>query len=316
MRGQLRPNAYLRLIENRWVTSESTFVEMEWWDACVDASASPVLSDRRLSVWLGVDASVKRDSTAIVAVAYDQAAQKVRLLAHRIFQPSAAEPLDFEATIERTVLEFCQRFNVVGVHFDPWQMQAVAQRLRGRGAPMTEYPQTVGNLTEASTALFELVKGRNLVTYFDADMRLAVSRAVAKETARGWRIAKGTQSHKIDVVVALAMASLGAVHGMACGEQGWLDWYRANTPGTAEARAAAQYRAAQQAEAKPELAHGDTWPRASLPETAPGDAMVRLQAPAPWQAFYASAPDGRSQRFLADSRGEIGDVPLDRKSVV
>ena len=33
---QLRPNAYLRLIENRWVSSDSTFVEMEWWDACID----------------------------------------------------------------------------------------------------------------------------------------------------------------------------------------------------------------------------------------------------------------------------------------
>ena len=42
-------------------------------------------------------------------------------------------------------------------------------------------------------------------------MRLAVSRCVALETSRGWRIAKEKASHKIDVVVALAMASLGAV---------------------------------------------------------------------------------------------------------
>ena len=36
-------------------------------------------------------------------------------------------------------------------------------------------------------------------------------RAVALETSRGWRIAKEKQSHKIDVVVALAQAALGAV---------------------------------------------------------------------------------------------------------
>jgi hypothetical protein len=66
MRGQLRPNAYLRLIENRWVTSESSFVDPEWLDACTDAAAEPVVADRGLPVWLGVDASVKRDSTAIV----------------------------------------------------------------------------------------------------------------------------------------------------------------------------------------------------------------------------------------------------------
>jgi hypothetical protein len=38
-----------------------------------------------------------------------------------------------------------------------------------------------------------------------------MSRAVALETTRGWRIAKEKASHKIDVVVALAMAALGAV---------------------------------------------------------------------------------------------------------
>jgi|GraSoiStandDraft_41_1057321.scaffolds.fasta_scaffold3127412_1 phage terminase large subunit-like protein len=43
--------------------------------------------------------------------------------------------------------------------------------------------------------------------------RRAVSRAVAVETTRGWRISKDKQSHKIDVVVALAMAALAALQG-------------------------------------------------------------------------------------------------------
>jgi len=41
MRAQLRPNAFLRLIENRWVTSESTFIDMAWWDACVAVLCRP-----------------------------------------------------------------------------------------------------------------------------------------------------------------------------------------------------------------------------------------------------------------------------------
>ena len=36
MRQQLRPNAYLRMIENRFVGSESSFIDMGWWDQCVD----------------------------------------------------------------------------------------------------------------------------------------------------------------------------------------------------------------------------------------------------------------------------------------
>jgi hypothetical protein len=81
--------------------------------------------------------------------------------------------------------------------------------------PMLEYPQSPANLTAASQGLFELVTGRNLVMYADAPMRLAVSRAVALETARGWRIAKEKQSHKIDTIVALAMACHATVEGQA-----------------------------------------------------------------------------------------------------
>jgi phage terminase large subunit-like protein len=215
MREQLRRNAFLRMIENRFVTSESDFLDMTWWDECVDAGCSPVLKDWKLSVWCGVDASVKKDSAAIVACTFEKETKRVRLVAHRIFQPSKTDPLDFENTIEATLLDWQDRFDVKAVRFDPYQMVASAQRLQKAGVPMVEFPQSVPNLTEASQNLYDLVKGRNLVMYPDAEMRLAASRAVAKETARGWRIAKEKQSHKIDVIVALAQAALGAVKAPA-----------------------------------------------------------------------------------------------------
>jgi hypothetical protein len=61
------------------------------------------------------------------------------------------------------------------------------------------------------------VKGANLDVYVDEAIRLAVKRAVALETTRGWRIAKEKSSHKIDVVVALAQAALDAVKGASYG---------------------------------------------------------------------------------------------------
>jgi phage terminase large subunit-like protein len=213
MRRSLRTNQYLRMIENRFVGTDSSFIDMDWWDACVDPQARPLLMDRTLPVWLGVDASVKRDSTAIVACSWDPRANKARMVAHRIFQPSADDPLDFEATIEATLLEMVQRFRVREVRFDPYQMQAVAQRLSARHVPMVEFPQTVANLTEATSNLYELIKSSNLVVYPDEAVRLAVARSIAVETPRGWRIAKEKQSHKIDVVVALAQAALAAVQG-------------------------------------------------------------------------------------------------------
>jgi phage terminase large subunit-like protein len=215
MREQLRPNAYLRLIENRWVTTESSFVDPTWWDACTDPDTSPQLGDRELPVWVGIDASTKRDSTAIVACTYDRDLNKVRLVWHRVFQPTPDEPLDFEQTIEERILWLSRVFDVREVRYDPYQMVATSQRLIAAELPMIEFNQTVGNLTAASSNLYELVKGRNLIVYEDPELHLAVQRAVAIETSRGWRIAKDKATHKIDVVVALAQAALGAVEDAA-----------------------------------------------------------------------------------------------------
>jgi hypothetical protein len=214
MRRSLRPNQFLRMIENRFVTNESSFVELAAWDKCVHPQIGHTPSNRGLPIWVGVDASIKRDSTAIVATTWDQT-QQVRLVTHRVFQPNPDEPLDFEATIERTLRDLRQRFNLRKVLFDPWQMQAVAQRLTKAGLRIEEFPQTPANLTAASQNLFELIQAQNLVAYPDAGMRLAISRAVASETPRGWRITKDKQSHKIDVVIALAMAAYATVQGHA-----------------------------------------------------------------------------------------------------
>src|SRR5207248_616844 len=96
---------------------------------------------------------------------------------------------------------------------DPYQMMASSQRLAAHGLPIEEYPQTSDRLTAASQQLYELIEGRSLVAYPSEALRLAISRCIAVETARGWRITKEKQSHKIDVVIALAMACHAAVQG-------------------------------------------------------------------------------------------------------
>jgi Terminase large subunit, ATPase domain len=209
MRRSLRPNQYLRMIENRFVATESSFIDMASWDACVVPSLTP--SMERQPVYIGVDASVKRDSTAIAAVSYDRKTSCVRLVAHRVFTPTPGDPIDFEATVEATLLDWRKRYLVRSVWFDPYQMAASSQRLAKAHIAMAEFAQTIPNLTAATSNLFELIQARTLVLYPDAGMRLAVSRAVVTESSRGWKLDKLKQAHKIDVIVALSMACLAAV---------------------------------------------------------------------------------------------------------
>jgi phage terminase large subunit-like protein len=211
MRRTVRPAAFLRMIANVFASAESEFVPLEWWAACEDATLHPVVTDPSMPVWIGVDASVKRDSTAIVACTWDAEAGKVRLVWHRIWQPSVAEPLDFEATVGTALRDLRRRFNVRAVLYDPYQLVALAQTLTAEGVPMEEFAQTTPGLTTSSQNLYDLVKAGNLRAYPDDALRLAVQRCVAIEGTRGWRIAKEKAAHKIDVVVALALAAFGTV---------------------------------------------------------------------------------------------------------
>jgi phage terminase large subunit-like protein len=220
MRRSLRPNAYARMICNEFVSAESQFVDMAAWDSCVQPSLTP--TRERIPVWVGIDASTKRDSSALVAVTFDKTSQCVRLVQHRVFTPAPGDPIDFEGTIEATLLDWRKRYHLRRAWFDPFQMAAVAQRLAKAHVPIEEFPQTIPNLTAATSNLFDLIQARSLVLYRDAAMRLAVSRAIVTESSRGWKIDKLKQSHHIDVIVALSMAALAAVR--SAGEPGYDLW--------------------------------------------------------------------------------------------
>jgi phage terminase large subunit-like protein len=214
MRRTLRPVQYTRMIENKFTSTENPFISLEAWDQCVDKELSPVLKDRALPILVGLDASTKHDDTAVIAVTWDDDAQKVRIVTHRVFTPTKADPINFEA-VENVVLDLARRFRLVKLVFDPHQFASSSQRLTRAGIKVEEFTQTSDHLTAASQNLYELVTGRNLIAYPDKALRLAVSRAVAKETSRGWRIIKEKQSHKIDLAVALAMACHAAVEGQS-----------------------------------------------------------------------------------------------------
>ena len=121
MARSLRPVQYTRMIGNAFTASESGFIDMAWWDAISDRFLGHMIADPNLLVYAAVDASVKRDSTALVAVTWDKDNQRVRLATHKIFQPNPDAPLDFEQTIEATLLDWHRRYNLKTVWYDPFR---------------------------------------------------------------------------------------------------------------------------------------------------------------------------------------------------
>jgi phage terminase large subunit-like protein len=207
-RGRLRPGTYRRLHLNEWTSGEEAFIDMDLWDACVDRKHRPALPNKEVELIIGVDIGISHDTCAVVGVMKDK--DKIKLACHRKWQPTKKNPIDLEETVEAYVKELDKGYTVSEVRYDPYQFHRSAMTLQKAGVNMVEFPQTTDRLTAMSQNLYDLVKGGNLVLYRDNEMKQHAQKATAKETPRGWRIVKKKASHKIDLIIALAMAALGA----------------------------------------------------------------------------------------------------------
>jgi phage terminase large subunit-like protein len=207
-RAELRSIAYLRLHENRWVSSENALFDMAKWKRCEHGGHSPPMPDKNIRLFCGVDASVKKDRSAVVSCYYHEG--RLQLGPKRWWQPSKANPMDLEATIEAYLLELNQGFTIQCCLYDPFQFHRSAMTLRAKGLPMVEFPQSVPNLTLMGSTLYDLIEYRNLTLYNCKELRTEAAVAIAKEKDRGLQISKEKSGDKIDQIVALAMAALEA----------------------------------------------------------------------------------------------------------
>jgi hypothetical protein len=226
----MRPADYLRLHENRWVTSHEAFIDPVWWDDCTKVlpQSAELWAEHPYRFWpvyVGVDVAPKRDCSAVVGVTYDAKLGKVALVFHRIWTPVEAAGLDLEATVEAYLLKQHRLFKLRSVVYDPYQFHRSMTTLRNKGLTLDEFQQSAGNMTAASTTLYDLLRQKNLLAYPDSQARDHIKNAVAKDTGRGFRIVKDTTMSgrkrltrkPVDFAVALAMASHTAI------ESGGLD---------------------------------------------------------------------------------------------
>jgi phage terminase large subunit-like protein len=210
----LRPATFARLHRNEWVTAESIFITPDLWDRNVDPDARPwlpaIAGEPLLRIWVGVDVALKHDYSAVVAVTRTAEGQ-VQLIRHWLWKPSAATPLNLEATVEQALWECAQGYAVQAIYVDPFQMHRSMTTLQQGGLPVQEFPQTPQNLTRIGQTLLDLLRGRNLCLYPNDELRAQALSAVAVESPRGFRLAKEKTGKKIDLIVALSMACLAAL---------------------------------------------------------------------------------------------------------
>lgn len=178
---------------------------LTWWDACYE-DLPPL--DAHTPIVIALDAGEVSDTFALVGTSrhpdpdrwHDAA---VRLV--RVWDPNGT-PLDFDA-IEREIIEtILDRYNVVQICYDRYQLRQMTQRLSSR-AWCVEFSQATDRLI-ADKHLYDLIQSRHIAHDGNALLRSHVDNADRKvESQDRMRIVKRRDSLKVDAVVSLSMSA-------------------------------------------------------------------------------------------------------------
>lgn len=215
----LLPSEFRRIHRNQWGANNEAFVPLEWWDAC-KALIDPLRTKQ--SVVLALDAAVDSDCFAItmlsVRVLNGERIPQVRYA--RIWTPpkggkitfsNPLDPLDTK-TPEGELRRLCKSHNVVCVAYDPYQLHDMATRLSAEGiAFMEPFNQNQPRLI-ADKRLHDLIRDRRIEHGGEVDLREHIQNANRKTEDKYLRIVKRKPELKIDLAVALSMATDRALY--------------------------------------------------------------------------------------------------------
>lgn len=200
-----------RLHANLWVSAESSFIPIEWWDAAI-APADPLPPDDKTPLVLALDAGVTGDCFGLIGLTRDPEQTDppgliVRMVHKWVPPPGGA--LDFDGP-ERMVRDLCARYNVIEVAYDPYQLHHFATRLMNEGvAWFRSYGQGEERM-RGDQGLYELIAHRRIKHDGNLDLREHLTNANARQSSKEdtkLRIVKKSDSRKIDLAVCLSMSA-------------------------------------------------------------------------------------------------------------
>lgn len=199
---ELLDNEFRRIHRNEWVTSAQTFVPREWWEAC-RADVSPLSKNEPIVI--GMDAGVSNDCFGIVAVSRETDSVSVRY--SQKWSPPKGGTLDF-ASPEAEIRRLCAEHNVIEIAYDPYQLHDMATRLRNDGLT---YFHAVGQTQDrliADKQLYDVIRDRRIRHGGEPDLTEHIQNANARTEGDKLRLIKRAEHMKIDLAVALSMATM------------------------------------------------------------------------------------------------------------
>lgn len=217
----LRLEAFLTYHANVPSSGDAGWLRSGQWDGLFEEGAA---IPNGSSVWIGVDASIKWDTTAVVTLWPRPDGKAVAKL--KLFEPKGDGSRLSLASIEAYVSDLAKSYTVLGVVYDPQYFEANAQNLSDAGLTVVEAIQAPGRQKSYAMRLWRGVTEHELV--HDGDPALAAhvhAAAITHIDGDAFRFSKGRSGQPIDAVAALSFA-WWAMREYGTGSREW--YYNSN----------------------------------------------------------------------------------------
>lgn len=206
------PSQMSRLHEDEWVSAESAFIPIEWWDGLINPL--PLVPGDKTPMVIALDAAITKDCFGLVMVSRDpdrgsDQEPGIAVRAVRKWDPPPGGSIDYRGP-EAAVRELCANFNVVEIAYDQYQLHDMCNRLMQEGVAWTRVFGQVQNRMISDSDLYTLIIHGRIRHDGNPDLREHLTNAnakVGKSEDTKMRIVKKSESRKIDLAVCLSMAS-------------------------------------------------------------------------------------------------------------
>ena len=210
--GTQTPSQMTRLHEDEWVSAESSFIPIEWWDRL--NNPLPLVPGEDTPMVIGLDAAVSGDCFGLVMVSRDPDRRPdqesgIAVRAVRKWDPPKGGTINYLEP-ETAIKWYCANFNVVEIAYDPYQLHDMATRLTREGVA---WCRSFGQQQErlmADSDLHKLIGHGRIRHDGNLDLREHLTNAnakISKSEDTKMRLVKKSESRKIDCAVCLSMAS-------------------------------------------------------------------------------------------------------------
>ncbi len=219
---------------NVWVGADNALFSGRAWQACADPTLT-LEQFRGRPCMIGLDLASKTDLAALSITFFERARdgrityttfnrcylnQDALIEARVAAYPGWAaagwlkitpgSETDF-AVIETDLLDFCDRFQVISVAYDPWAATQLSQRMREQNVPMVEFRGSTQNFSEPTKELDAAMHAKRVAHDGNPVLEWCLGNVVGHYDARSNVYPrKSRPEHKIDAAIATIM-SIGLV---------------------------------------------------------------------------------------------------------